>query len=174
MKKFELNEIAYYEQDDYTFAPCFCLIVGVSETYSYYYILPLNAQYIMASLRAIPDNGFFAAPGALRKVAQPVIVAQDDPTPESEPEGVAPEDEPESQDIPQPDELTKLRNAFTLMRDMVDPNRDSRTDKYLFCPSGAGGTSPCNACPFDMEETCGVEQMRKLLLCMKGASDSSL
>lgn len=174
MRKFELNEIAYYEQDDYTFAPCFCLITKVPETHTHYYIVPLDAEYVLRNRRYIPDNGFFAAPGALRKIAQPVIVAHDDPASESEPEEVAPAKEPEPQDISRPDELTKLHNAFTLMRDMVDPNRNPEPDPYLYCPNSPGTQSACGVCPFDMKGECGIRQIYYLIAQMRGASDSSL
>lgn len=169
MSKFELNEIAYYEQSDYTFAPCLCLITKVPETHTHYYMLPLNADYILQGKRIIPDNGFFAAPGALRKVAQPVIVAQDDPTPESEPEGVAPEDEPSKYNPEETMRLAKLREAFTLMRELTDSDY-STSDKYLNCCGVY-----CADCPMHLRDGgCAVGKIARTLASANGASDSSL
>lgn len=82
----------------------------------------------------------------------------------------------QEQDISKPDDLTKLRKAYTLMRDMVDPAADDPSDEYLYCTRTAQGDPDCGNCPFAItgSDDCGVVQVKVLLQGMRGRRDKSL
>lgn len=132
MTNFKVNEIAWYTGEDFTFAPCYCIIintdkVGANEQKNegYYLFMPLVADQIM---RSYPDfDGWCALPKQLRKVTlslQPetpkIQVEGSGPVEHHEPEEVAPEEHSEASQ-----NLKQLRDGYDAIEKLVIPGMSS-------------------------------------------------
>ena len=159
MTNFKVNEIAWYTGEDFTFAPCYCIIVNTNGVITYtqeegghYLFMPLIANRI---LHVDPEfEGWCAWPNQLRKVTlqlRPEYLADQ---PHNEPEEVAPEDDRETN-------LPRLNDAFTTMLDQVYASRGS--NDYLSCDG-----VDCGSCPFYEDPVCGVMHLKEVLKTMQG------
>lgn len=193
MFKFNLYEVVRITRGGYSFDGCMGVVMGrYGDCIKTYAVIPLHPDALeVMHNQTIPsvdaDSSFppvtyccFESElDKLRPYVVPEIPLND------EPEGVAPEIGPgmeaecdKQQDISKPNELTKLRKAYTLMRDMVDPAADDPGEEYLYCTRTAHGDPDCCNCPFAIPGksgvNCGVVQIKVLLRGMRGRRDKSL
>lgn len=160
MTNFKVNEIAWYTGEDFTFAPCYCIIintdkVGANEQKNegYYLFMPLVADQIM---RSYPEfDGWCALPKQLRKVTLSLQPEYQVEQPHTEPEEVAPEERSEAAQ-----NLKQLRDGYDAIEKLVIPGMSST--HYLNCD----GVN-CDNCPmlipsYDGDQ-CEVLQIKKVL-----------